>query len=104
MRLVSVALWGLHKLYKPGYNYQKAGVMLGEIVPAESVQTDLFASERPAIKSGGLMTAMDAINRRMGKNSVKLASEGFKKPWKMKQGNKSPSYTTRWDDLPVAVA
>lgn len=99
MRLVSVALWGLRQLYKPGYNYQKAGVMLSEIVPADGVQEDLFASERPAMRSGRLMTAMDAINRKMGKESVKLASEGFRKPWKMKQGNRSPSYTTSWEDV-----
>jgi len=46
------------------------------------------------------MAAMDDINRKMGKASIKLASEGFKRPWRMKQGNKSPSYTTRWEDLP----
>lgn len=103
MRLVNIALWGLRQIYKPCCNYQKAGVMLSEIVPADGVQEDLFASERPAMKSGQLMTAMDAINRKMGKESVKLASEGFRRPWKMKQGNKSPSYTTRWEDVPVVV-
>jgi len=37
----------------------------------------------------------------MGKQSLKLASEGFRQPGKMKQGNKSPAYTTCWDELPV---
>ncbi len=41
----------------------------------------------------------DSINRRMGKESIKLASEGFNKPWKMKQENKSPCYTTNWREL-----
>ena len=41
---------------------------------------------------------MDRINRKMGKEAIKLASEGFKRPWKMKQENKSPSYTTNWSD------
>ncbi|OIR12519.1 DNA polymerase V subunit UmuC [mine drainage metagenome] len=45
------------------------------------------------------MSAMDGINRKMGKESIKLASEGFKRPWKMKQGNKSPSYTTKWSEV-----
>ena len=49
------------------------------------------------------MAAMDKINRKMGKESIKLASEEFKRPWKMKQGNKSPGYTTNWMDLTVVI-
>lgn len=101
-QLVNIALWGLKQIYKPNYNYAKAGVMLGEIVSIEGVQTDLFSQIQSSPKSSTLMTTMDQINRKMGKESIKLASEGFARPWKMKQGNKSPSYTTRWGDLPRA--
>ena len=97
--LVSVALWAINRLYKAGYNYQKAGVMLSELVPAEGCQTDLFTNSSLPIKSKKLMTVMDNINKKMGKESIKVASEGFKRPWKMKQENKSPSYTTSWHDL-----
>lgn len=95
-QLVGVALWGLRRLYWPGYKYQKAGVMLGDIVPQEGIQTDLFTTKLADSKSERLMTALDAINRKMGKESVKLGSEGFRRPWKMKQENRSPSYTTKW--------
>ena len=98
-QLVNVALWGLRQLYKPHYNYQKAGVMLAELVPAEGCQTDLFAASTLPVKSSKLMTVMDGINKKMGKESIKLASEGFKRPWKMKQGNKSPCYTTEWNEI-----
>jgi len=98
-QLVNIALWALKRLYRGGYNYQKAGVMLGEIVPAERCQTDLFADKSTQIKSNKLMAMMDGINKKMGKESIKLASEGFKRPWKMKQENKSPSYTTNWDEI-----
>jgi len=99
-QLVNVVLWGLKLIYKPNYNYAKAGVMLSEIVPAGGVQTDLFSQTQTSPKSTALMSIMDNINRKMGKESIKLASEGFRRPWKMKQGNKSPSYTTRWEDVP----
>lgn len=99
MRLVNVALWILKQLYKPNYNYAKAGVMLSELVPAQGVQTDLFSEVQVSPKSSQLMLAMDAINKKMGKESIKLASEGFKRPWKMKQENKSPNFTTCWDEL-----
>jgi DNA polymerase V len=49
------------------------------------------------------MAAMDSINRKMGKDSIKLASEGFKSPWKMKQGNKSHAFTSNWDELMVVM-
>ncbi|PPD56794.1 MAG: DNA polymerase V subunit UmuC [Methylotenera sp.] len=100
-QLVSVVLWALKQLYRPNFNYAKAGVMLSELVPAEGVQTDLFSMMQQTPKSNKLMLTMDSINRKMGKEAIKLASEGFKRPWKMKQENKSPSYTTKWADLPV---
>jgi len=98
-QLVNVVLWGLKQIYKPNYNYAKAGVMLSELVPAEGIQTDLFSKSQTSLKSESLMIAMDKINRKMGKESIKLASEGFKRPWKMRQENKSPSYTTLWDEI-----
>lgn len=98
-KLVSIALWGLKQIYRPGYNYAKAGIMLGELVPAAGIQTDLFSNMQPDPKSERLMQVMDLINRKMGKESIKVASEGFKRPWKMKQENKSPRYTTNWDEL-----
>lgn len=101
--LVSIALWGLRQIYKPNYNYAKAGVMLSEIVPAQGIQGDLFRQIKANPRSAALMSAMDSINRKMGKESIKLASEGFRRPWKMRQENKSPAYTTRWSDLPVTV-
>ncbi len=100
-QLVNIALWGLKQLYRPNYNYAKAGVMLSELVPIQGVQADLFSQIKVNPKSSALMNAMDSINRKMGKDAIKLASEGFRRPWKMKQENKSPAYTTRWSDLPV---
>jgi DNA polymerase V len=97
--LVSIALWGLKQIYKPNYNYAKAGVMLSELVPAEGVQEDLFNSFQTNPKNSILMNTFDAINKKMGKESIKLASEGFKRPWKMKQQNKSQSFTTSWDEM-----
>jgi DNA polymerase V len=100
-QLVNVALWGLKQIYRPIFKYAKAGVMLSELVPSEGLQTDLFSKVQVSPKSKALMAAMDKINRKMGKESVKLASEGFSRPWKMKQENKSPCYTTKWEDVPV---
>ncbi len=98
-KLVNIALWALKQLYRPHYAYAKAGIMLSHLVPATGIQTDLFHHTQPTLKSDQLMQAMDSINRKMGRDTLKLASEGFKRPWKMKQGNKSPCYTTKWNEL-----
>ncbi len=97
--LTKVALWGLRKIYRRGYQYQKAGVMLSELVPRQYRQLDLFGSASADTKSSQLMSIIDQINARMGRGTLKLASEGYKQPWRMKQGNKSPNYTTNWDEL-----
>lgn len=98
-QLVSVALWVLKRLYRSGYQYAKAGVMLSELVPVQGCQTDLFARPISNPRTANLMLAMDSINKKMGRESIKLASEGFKRPWKMKQENKSQNYTTHWDEV-----
>ena len=97
--LTKVALWGLRRIYRRGYKYQKAGVMLSELVSRQYRQIDLFGSVETDTRASQLMRVMDQINARMGRGTLKLASEGFKQPWKMKQGNKSPNYTTCWDEL-----
>lgn len=73
--------------------------MLSELVDANGVQTDLFSQIQVSPKSTKLMGTHDGINKKMGKESIKMASEGFKRPWKMKQESKSPCYTTNWDEL-----
>lgn len=98
-RLVEFALWGLKQIYRPGYRYAKAGVMLMDIVPAGSRQHSLFVDEEVPQESTRLMQTMDAINKRMGKDTLFLAGAGTRKGWQMKQGNKSPCYTTCWEEL-----
>jgi len=100
--LVRAALWGLKRLFRPGYRYANAGVMLMEISPDDSVQQSLFQTDANDGKSVRLMQAMDAINRRMGQDTLFLAGAGIGKRWRMKRGNKSPGYTTDWGEMAVA--
>jgi DNA polymerase V len=99
LQLVRVALWGLKRLYKPGFQYQKAGVMLHGIVPAAGQQTDIFGFNANVDKSARLMLAMDQINAKWGRSTLRTCAQGFKAPWAMRQDNLCPCYTTRWSDL-----
>jgi DNA polymerase V len=77
--------------------------MLGELVSANQVQSDFFYKKNFEASSEKLMGVLDSINKKMGRGTMKLASEGFKQPWRMKQGNKSPNYTTQWTDIPSVL-
>lgn len=102
LKLTQAALWGLKRIYRPGYRYAKAGVMLMDLAPAASQQNSLFVDEVAEESATQLMQTMDSINRKMGKDAIFLASAGTGKHWRMKQGNKSPCYTTNWDELAEA--
>jgi DNA polymerase V len=101
-KLTKAALWGLRRIYLPGYRYAKAGVMLMDVSPAATRQNSLFANEETDEGAVQLMQTMDSINRKMGKDAIFLASAGIGKHWQMKRGNKSPCYTTHWGELAVA--
>jgi DNA polymerase V len=72
-------------------------VILNDLVPAEGVQRDLFIDGHK--QSEQVMAVLDEINQRFGRHTLKIASEGFKAPWKMKQNFKSPDYTCDWDGV-----
>lgn len=98
VRLTRAALWGLKRIYRPGFAYQKAGVMLMGLHPASQTQGVLFETASPARPA--LMQVIDQANARWGRGTLKLAAEGVVKPWQMKRERMSPAYTTRWEDLP----
>ncbi len=100
--LCHAALDGLRQIYRSGYAYQKAGVMLTEIIAATARPRTLFKDAAAQQKSAALMKTLDAINRRMGSGTMQLLGEGVRKSWAMRRGNVSQRYTTEWDELPVA--
>lgn len=100
--LIRAARQGLKKIYKKNFAYQKAGVMLTELTRSTMRQQNLF--QAPPEDNGAVMTALDQINSRWGRNTVQYASSGLDKPWCMSQEHKSPAYTTRWDELPLVKA
>lgn len=96
--LTKAAIWGLRKIYRRGYKYQKAGVMLSELVDAQTRQTDLFGLS-PISNKNNLMEVIDIINDRMGKGTIRFASQRIKQSWSMRRDNMSQNYTTEWDEL-----
>ncbi len=104
--LIRAALRGLDRIFRPGRAYQRAGIMLLDLVPAGRIQGSLFADSAAldAGRSAMLMAALDRINRRHGRGTLRYASEAASERWVMRQQLKSPAYTTRWEELPRVLA
>jgi len=102
MTLIRAAQSVLDLLFRGGYAYKKAGVIVSELSPlALAGRTlSLFADEAAADseQSKKLMLLMDGINQRYGRGAVRLASENAGN-WKPNQDCLSPCYTTRWGDI-----
>jgi DNA polymerase V len=96
--LIKYAVPLVEKLYNRGSKYLKAGVVLGGLVPDESIQGNIFKTET-ANHQRILMEAMDNINFSMRDDAVKYVASGLKRNWKMRQEMRSGRYTTRWGEL-----
>jgi len=95
--------WADHlvgRMFKPGYAYKKAGVMLGDISPVGRYQTDWL--EPAQATDTRLMNTLDKLNQRYGRGTVKVSTQGAHAGWQMRQERKSPDYTTNWGALPHA--
>lgn len=107
--LVRAALKGAQSIWRDGYRFAKAGVFLSDLMSVAAVPPDLFLAE-PRAESQSLMTAIDAINGRHGRDrhgndAVFLAGAGIKKgggikrDWRTRSDSRSPRYTTSFDEV-----
>ena len=96
IKIVKRSLEGIRKIYRQGYKYKKAGIILYGL-SRQNVTKGLLDYDREA--SDTIMQTIDNINNRYGGETIKIASEGVKKIWRMKRENVSPCYTTRFDEL-----
>lgn len=88
-------------IFEQGAVYTKCGVMLEGLEPESGAQQDLFSLPDP--RSPALLAVLDGINDRFGRNTLRLASEGMgAKSYDTKRAYKSPSWTTRIDQVPIA--
>jgi len=105
LTLTNAALAGLQRIYQPHFRYKKAGVILNLISDKPTMQQSLFDDVQSKGKSASLMKVVDAINTRFGNAVIRSAAAGThhtKQAWQMRSNNRSPNYTTQWDELPIA--
>lgn len=99
--LVGAAITGLRRIYEPGFELSKAGVLLLDLYGQQYGQGSL-ALEEPVRDRSALQSTMDNLNQRYGRGTVQVASSGAQAEggaWQMKQERRTPLYTTRFEDM-----
>ncbi|MGB6976325.1 MAG: Y-family DNA polymerase [Gammaproteobacteria bacterium] len=99
--LIKAAKAGLKKIYKPGYQYRKTGIILMNLVEERKNQQHLFLPEQNE-HSKALMSLVDRINYRYGHHTLRWAAQGFEQAWQMRRDQCSPHYTSDWQQLAIA--
>ncbi len=103
-QLVSAAQAGLQQIYRPGFAYQKVGVVLTGLIPMAQRPRTLFDDPVAQARSNALMSTVDSINAKMGSHSVRLLGEGWDKNWRMRRERVSQHYTTQLDEIAIVHA
>lgn len=101
--LIGHALQALKSLYRDGYRYKKAGVMLTGLIPAQACQLHLL-DQRDRTHDEKLMQVLDQVNARWGAGTLRFGVMGQQQDWLPKVDSCSPRYTTRWSELMVVKA
>ena len=91
--IIKAAIKGFNVIYSTGYRFMKCGVTVMDLVPEAQAQVSLF-DEADRSKNNLVMTAMDKVNRSLGKEIVRFAVQGFEKKYKLRADHLSRRYTT----------
>ena len=100
--IIKAALNAAKPIWKGGFRYKRAGVQLIDL-SSGPVQCSLFDSPEEQAKDKRMMVLLDGVNSSMGAGTLHFAATGFTKVMQMKQLQRSPRYTTHWDELPECL-
>ncbi len=89
--------------FNRGASYHRANVLLYNLVPEHTFQPDLWGETDPRASQTAQdrSRALDSINDRYGKRTLRYAAEDLSQAWHPRQHLRSPRYTTEWDELPI---
>lgn len=100
--VIQAAKHALENLYRSNEVYKKCGVILLDLLPAQTIVPDLFFEENP--KKMALMHIVDSLNTHFGKNTLFFGAMGVSPKWKGRSERCSNHYTTDWNELALVKA
>lgn len=102
--LIAATQQVLKQLYKNGFNYKKAGILLMDIIPNYRQSNDLFI-QPVSLRSVALMKVLDKTNKIFGTHTLFFAAEGYTQAtWTMRAEHRSSRYTTHWQEIAKVLA
>jgi DNA polymerase V len=96
--LRELAFSGLARIYKPRYDYRRAGVTLGALELVDLVAKRFWADEWYE-RHRRLMAAIDRINAKFGRDTVRCGLFQTNGSWRTRFAKRSPRYTTQWSEI-----
>ena len=100
--LILAAVDACRRLYRPGFAYKKAGVVITRLMQADHYTPSLFGDAAAAGREARLSGAIDAIHASFGPGAVLFGAQGDGEI-RMAREHQSPHYTTLWADIPGVV-
>ncbi len=97
-KLIAAAQAALNAIWRDGYRYKKAGVLLVNLVKANAVGSGLF-EQRDDSRALARMKMLDGLNARFGRDAVCFGRTHARRPWLMRNDMLSKCFTTDWNDL-----
>ncbi|MBB1295465.1 MULTISPECIES: Y-family DNA polymerase [unclassified Pseudoalteromonas] len=102
--LIRYAMFALEKIYQEGYQFKKVGVIFNQLLSKnDNIQLNLF-NDSGDFTVNKMTTVSDEINSKFGNNVIRFGVQGFKQSWKPRDDLAPNSYTTNFNELPVALA
>ena len=89
----------LKSIFREGYTYKKAGVVLLDLVNKKNLQQDFFDTIEDRPKRERLISCIDKLNRQIGRDTVRTLASGTNRPWMTRREFLSSRYTTNWNEL-----
>ena len=100
IRIVKNAKHLLASIFRKGYAYKKAGILLIGLTP-KGAQQGLLFQEHGSTHRSEFVDALEEVAARYGESSAFLAAQGMRRSWSMKRQSRTPRYTTCWEEIPV---
>jgi DNA polymerase V len=96
--MTKLAVAAVDRIFRPGFRYSKAEVLLIDLRQPGEFTDDLFAEHQP-VTSDQVMSVLDQINTRWGRGTLRTGGVPAAPDWGMQRALMSQSYTTRLDQL-----
>ena len=94
--LIEATTRAIEEIYRAGVHFSKAGVFLSDLTEENRAQAAFLSAGQGREE---ILRVVDRLNARFGRGTIFPAALGIKRAWALRAAQRSPRYTTRWDEV-----